>query len=207
MNDEIPAERPAPELADEAAEQAEETVGEALEAALAAAGAVSRAVPPSAHILAGYDRMRRRILAAVEERGGRLGADLLRVLLLVPDIFLLLVRLALDREVPAAARATIVAALAYFLLPIDLLPEAILGGAGYLDDVVLATALLAQAFGGELEPYARKHWSGPEELREVLGDVSAAAHRLAGDKLHGRLRKLLGDGGETEDGTETGEQT
>lgn len=174
-----------------------QTVGEALEAAVkgpeaAADPTAKAALPPAEHLLAGYDRMRVRILAAVEERGGWLGADLVRVLLLVPDVFLLLVRLILDKEVPAGARATLAAALAYFLLPIDLLPEAIIGGAGYLDDVVLATALVAQAFGGELEPYAKKHWSGPEELREVMRDVSAAAHRLFDEKLHGRLHKLLG---------------
>lgn len=192
----------------EAGERSRQTVGEALEAAVAEADpAAKAAAPPAEHLLAGYDRMRNRILAAVEERGGWLGIDLVRVLLLVPDVFLLLVRLILDKEVPAGARATLAAALAYFLLPIDLLPEAIIGGAGYLDDVVLATALVAQAFGGELEPYAKKHWSGPEELREVMRDVSAAAHRLFDEKLHGRLHKLLGkvgarDGDEDEEDDE-----
>lgn len=194
MSDETSGERRAPEPAGAASAAAREPVGEVLEATVAAAGAVSRALPPGEHILSGYDRMRRRILTAVEKRGGRLGSDVVRVLLLVPDIFLLLVRLALDREVPAPARAAIAGILAYFLMPVDLLPEAILGGAGYLDDVALAAALLAQAFGGELEPYARKHWSGPAELREVLRDVSEAGQRLLGDRLHGRLQRFLGDG-------------
>ncbi len=144
------------------------------------------------HLLAAYDGIRRKALRAVERRGGRLGADAVRVLLLVPDIFLLLVRLSLDKEVPVRTRVLIGSVLAYFLLPIDLLPEGLLGGAGYLDDLVLATAVIAQAFGGELETYARKHWSGPDDIREVLRDVSASAHRLLSGKTYRRLRELLG---------------
>jgi uncharacterized membrane protein YkvA (DUF1232 family) len=143
------------------------------------------------HLLEAYDHIRQKVLAAVERKTGRLAGDAVKVLLLVPDIFLLLVRLTFDKEVPASTRALIGSVLAYFLLPFDLFPEALVGGAGYLDDVVLATAVLAQAFGGELEQHARKHWSGPEDLRVVLGDVSQAANHLLGGRTHSRLRRLL----------------
>lgn len=145
----------------------------------------------SDHLLTAYDRLRVKVLAAVEKKGGKLGADAIKVLLLVPDIFLLLVRLVLDREVPARTRALIGSVLAYFLLPVDLLPEALLGGGGYLEDVVLATAVLAQAFGGELEAHARKHWSGPDDLRVVLRDVTSAAHRLLGPTYQEKVEKFL----------------
>jgi uncharacterized membrane protein YkvA (DUF1232 family) len=141
-----------------------------------------------------YDRLRERILKAVEGKGGRSGKlteKAIRALLLVPDVFILLVRLALDKEVPGSARAMIGGALAYFILPIDLMPEAILGGAGYLDDLVLAAAVLAQAFGGDLEPYARKHWSGPEDLRVVLRDLTETAESLLGHNVFARLKKIL----------------
>lgn len=146
---------------------------------------------PSTGLLSFYDRLRERIVAGVEKRGGRLGTGAVRALLLVPDVFVLLVRIALDPEVPGPARALVGGALAYFVLPLDLLPEAALGGAGYLEDLVLATAVLAHAFGGELEPYARKHWSGPEDLRAVIADVTGAAQHLLGANLYGRLRRVL----------------
>jgi len=160
--------------------------------AAAAQAFVSNAAPSQREVLAFYDPLRQRILATVERRAGKLSADAIRALLLVPDVFLLLVRLTFDKEVPGPARAMIGGALAYFILPIDLLPEALLGPVGFLDDLVLAVAVLAQAFGGELEPYARKHWSGPEDLRTVLHDVSSTAEKLLGRKLYERLRKLLG---------------
>lgn len=162
---------------------------------------------PSSGLLSFYDRLREKILHTVEKRSGRRGAklteDAVRALLLVPDVFILLVRLALDKEVPGSARAMIGGALAYFVLPIDLLPEAFLGAAGYLDDLVLATAVLAQAFGGDLEPYARKHWSGSEDLRIVIQDVTQAGQSLLGQNLYGKLRGLLSRRGiEIEDDSE-----
>lgn len=146
---------------------------------------------PTAGLLSFYDKLRARILAAVERRGGKLAAPTVRALLLVPDVFMLLVRLSLDREVPASARAMIGGALAYFVLPIDLFPEAMVGGVGYLDDLVLATAVLAHAFGGDLEPYARRHWSGPEDVRKVIADVAGAAQGLLGQNLYDKLGKVL----------------
>jgi uncharacterized membrane protein YkvA (DUF1232 family) len=146
---------------------------------------------PTDGLLSFYDRLRRRILATVERRGGKLAPATVRSLLLVPDVFVLLVRLTLDRDVPASARAMIGGALAYFVLPLDLFPEAVVGGVGYLDDLVLATAVLAHAFGGELEPYARRHWSGPEDVRKVIADIAAAGRGLLGQNLYARLRKVL----------------
>jgi uncharacterized membrane protein YkvA (DUF1232 family) len=168
--------------ADQAERDAEEALG-------------SGANLPSSGLLSFYDRLRDRILETVEKRSGKLGGklteDAVRGLLLVPDVFILLARLALDKEVPGSARAMIGGALAYFILPIDLLPEAFLGAAGYLDDLVLGTAVLAQAFGGDLEPYARKHWSGSEDLRVVIQDVTSTAQSLLGKNLYDRLRRLM----------------
>src|SRR4030095_9525361 len=58
---------------------------------------------PSSGLLSFYDRLRERILHAIEKREGRRGAKMtegaVRALLLVPDVFILLVRLALDKKV------------------------------------------------------------------------------------------------------------
>ena len=147
---------------------------------------------PSKRLLSFYDRLRERVLHSVEKRGGKMSESAVKALLLVPDVFILLVRLMLDKTVPGSTRAMIGGALAYFILPADLLPEMILGGAGFIDDLVLATAVLSQAFGGELEPYARRHWSGPEDLRVVLRDISQTAQSLLGQNLYDKLKRLMG---------------
>ncbi|HEX7183003.1 MAG TPA: DUF1232 domain-containing protein [Thermoanaerobaculia bacterium] len=150
---------------------------------------------PSSGLLSFYDRLREKIIKAVEKRGGRLTEGSVRALMLVPDVFILLVRLALDKDVPKTTRALIGGALAYFVLPADLFPEMLVGGVGFMDDLVLATAVLAQTFGGELEPYARRHWSGSEDLRVVLRDISETAHSLLGQNLYDKVKRLLGKRG------------
>ncbi|HEX9730384.1 MAG TPA: DUF1232 domain-containing protein [Thermoanaerobaculia bacterium] len=146
---------------------------------------------PSRGLLSFYDRLRERVLAAVERRGSRLGERTVEALLLVPDVFILLARLALDREVPKSTRLMVASTLAYFVVPVDFLPEAVLGAGGFVDDLVLAVAVLSQAFGRELEPYAERYWSGSRKLREVLGDVLEAAHALVGYDVYERLKGYL----------------
>lgn len=131
------------------------------------------------------------MLRAADRRHRRYGKPVVEAFLLVPDVFILLLRLALDPEVPKQARALIGGALAYFVLPVDLFPEAIVGAPGFLDDLVLASAVLSQALGGELEPYARKYWNGDQELRQTLRDITQSAQALLGRDLHARLKRAL----------------
>lgn len=146
---------------------------------------------PSSGLLSFYDRLRERAVETARRRGGRLGEKATRALLTVPDVFMLLLRLSLDPEVPASTRALLGGALAYFVLPIDILPEGVLGPAGYLEDLVVAVAVLARALGPELEPRARAYWSGSEELRVVLADVARTADAFLGDSVYRRLQRLL----------------
>lgn len=144
----------------------------------------------SSGLLSSYDRLRLRLVSALE-RQGRLGRAVSEPLMLAPDLLVLLVRLCLDRDVSPASRQLIVGALAYFLTPVDLLPEAFLGVGGILDDVVLASLVLSHSLDAELEPLAVKHWSGSQELRVVLADASAAGVALLGFNVYERLKKLL----------------
>lgn len=144
----------------------------------------------STGLLSSYDRLRQRLVAALDRRG-RLGRALADPLLLAPDLLVLLARLCIDREVSPASRRLIVGALAYFLTPVDLLPEAFVGVGGFLDDVVLVSLVLSHSLNEELEPLAVKHWSGNQELRVVLADVSGAGAALLGFDLYGRLKRFL----------------
>jgi uncharacterized membrane protein YkvA (DUF1232 family) len=151
----------------------------------------SGAAGASRGLLSFYDRLRERMLLAAERQSQRYGKPVIEALLLVPDVFILMVRLVLDPAVPGEARALIGGALAYFLLPLDLFPEALVGAAGFLDDLVLVAAVLSQALGGELEPYANKYWNGDRELRQTLRDITQSAQALLGRDLDRRLKRTL----------------
>lgn len=138
-----------------------------------------------------YDRLRARVTAALEGRGGRWGERLSGTLMLAPDVFMLLVRIALDSDTPRETRRLVGGALLYFLLPMDLLPEALVGVVGFTDDVVLASIVLTEALRADLEPLVERHWSGSGRARQVLSDVARSASTLLGEDLFARLRSLL----------------
>lgn len=145
--------------------------------------------PP--RLLGFYDRLRLRVTTHAERRAGRRARQATEALLLAPDLFILLARMSLDRQVPKETRRILIGALAYFVMPVDLLPEGVIGPGGFLDDVVLASLVLSQALKSDLEPWAARYWNGSKKLRVVLGDVSEAAAQLLGRDLEGRLRRLL----------------
>ena len=145
----------------------------------------------STGMLSYYDRLRNRITSAVEKRGGKLGQGAVEDLLLAPDLFILLVRLGLDSRVPKHQRRFLLGALAYFLTPIDLLPEGLMGPAGYLEDVVLAAAVLRLSLRTELEPLADEYWSGNQKLRVVLGNIAEISYDVLGPPLYFRIQRFL----------------
>ncbi len=146
---------------------------------------------PSKGLLSFYDRLRERIASYVDRHSGRLGAKTADALLLVPDLFMLLLRLTLDKDVPKSTRTLLGGALAYFVLPADLLPEMIVGPTGYLDDLILGIVVLAHAFGDDLEPYAAKYWSGSRSLRVVLKDLLSTTDALLSTDVYNGLRNFL----------------
>lgn len=145
----------------------------------------------STGLLSFYDRLRSRLTEQASSRGGKAGRAVTEVLFVAPDLFILLARLSIDPEVPASARRFIVGATVYFLTPVDLFPEAFVGPTGYLEDVVLAAALLSVALGPDLEPMAERYWNGSKKLRVVLSDIAEVAYNVLGENLYLRLRRLL----------------
>jgi len=135
-----------------------------------------------------YDRLRRRLSGPLADRLGGKASD---ALLLAPDLFMLLVRLFTDPRVPGATRSLVGGALAYFLLPADLLPEVFLGPGGFLDDVVLAAAVVSHVFSGELRPFVERHWSGGRSAQTAIEDAVRAGEALLPSRLYDRLARVL----------------
>ncbi|HVS14420.1 MAG TPA: DUF1232 domain-containing protein [Thermoanaerobaculia bacterium] len=142
-------------------------------------------------LLTFYDGLRRRIRAYLERQAPGLDARVVDTLLAAPDFFVLLLRLSLDRNVPVGSRRLIAGALAYFVLPLDLVPEALVGPVGYLDDVVFAATVIGHVMDERLEPWVDRYWSGDRRVRQVLRDVSDSARALLGGGVFGRLQRLL----------------
>lgn len=130
-----------------------------------------------------YRRLRDRVKRWARRR--EVPEHRLEYLLAAPDLFVLLSRLALDERVPPGTKAKVAAGLAYFVSPLDLMPD-ILGPAGFLDDVVVA-AWIVHTICAELnalEPsILEEHWEGEEDVLERVTDIVDRAEDVLGKGL------------------------
>ncbi len=136
-----------------------------------------------------YDRLRERTHSYVDRRG-HLAEKLADYLLLVPDMFMLLWRLANDGRVNGRNKVLLGTGIAYFIFPFDIVPEAIVGPIGYLDDLVFGVYILNKMLADTDPAILREHWSGPEDVFESIRKVLNAADNLVADGVFRRLKKI-----------------
>jgi len=112
-------------------------------------------------------------------------------LLLAPDLFHLLVKLSIDPRVPADKKAKFIAVIAYFISPLDLLPEFLLGPIGYLDDIALS-AYVINEYINETDPQiVRELWAGDQDILTTVKNVVIAADKMIGSGLWKKLKKAF----------------
>ena len=136
-----------------------------------------------------YDRLRSRIQKYLGRKGGVVEKTA-EYLLLVPDMFMLLWRLANDSRVSGKNKVLLGSGLAYYILPFDFLPEAFLGPMGYLDDLVFAVYVLNRMLSDTDVEILREHWSGEEDVLDAVRRVLAKADQLVTSNVLGKLKKM-----------------
>jgi uncharacterized membrane protein YkvA (DUF1232 family) len=136
-----------------------------------------------------YDRLRERIHSYLE-RGGKGVSRTGDFLLLVPDVFMLLWRLVNDSRVNGKNKVLLGSGVAYFLFPFDVVPEALVGPIGFLDDLVFAVYMLNRMLADTDPAILREHWSGSEDVLATIQKVLDAADNLVAGDLLGRLKKM-----------------
>jgi uncharacterized membrane protein YkvA (DUF1232 family) len=137
-----------------------------------------------------YDRLRISI-HSFTERGGSVVGKTAEFLMIVPDIFILLWRLTADRRVSGKDKVLLGSAVAYFIMPFDLIPEAIVGPIGYMDDLVFAAYVLNKVLNDTDPAVLREHWSGKGDVLDTIQRVLNAADNLVETKIAGRLKRML----------------
>lgn len=113
-------------------------------------------------------------------------------LLFAPDLFHLLWKLSTDPDVPGSDKAKLAGVIAYFISPIDLMPEALLGPIGYLDDIALTAYVLNGMLNHTDPEVLRRHWAGDTDVLEVIKRILATADKMMSAKVLGKLRRLVG---------------
>ena len=137
-----------------------------------------------------YQTLRSRIKEwlKTEEGSSHKWAD---YLMFAPDLFHLLCKLSIDKDVPVKERAKLAAAIAYFVSPIDLIPEAVVGLIGYTDDIVIAAYVLNSIVNNSSPEVVKKHWAGDKDVLQVIQEVLRVADEMIGSGLFKRLKKTV----------------
>ena len=102
---------------------------------------------------------------------------------LAPDFYSLLTRLLDDPRLPAHLRPLISCAIAYFILPADIISEALHGPYGYVDDIWLC-AFVTDRVRRELndEAIVVENWTGEAPILPLLDEVLAKEQELIGQE-------------------------
>jgi len=136
-----------------------------------------------------YDRVRSRIQSYVDSKGAAIGKTA-EYLLLVPDVFILLWRLVNDGRVSGKNKVLLGSGIAYYIFPIDLIPEAFVGPIGYLDDLVFGVYILNRVLSDTDANVLREHWPGSEDVLTIIQKVLGAAESLVGTQIVDRIKRM-----------------
>jgi uncharacterized membrane protein YkvA (DUF1232 family) len=134
-----------------------------------------------------YQQMRDSIRIWLEGKG--VNYQFTDYLLAAPDLFHLLCKLTIDKEVPVSEKAKLAGAIVYFVSPFDLLPEAVTGPVGYIDDVAVAAFVLNGLINKTNPKIVRRHWAGNNDILDLIQQILQVADEMVGSGLWAKIQK------------------
>lgn len=100
-----------------------------------------------------------------------------------PALYRMMTRMLDDRSLPSKISPLVIAAIAYFILPEDVIPEDKFGPAGYVDDIYLCAFVaneVAKEFGSP--NILVRNWDGKVSVVDLINDILGREQELIGDK-------------------------
>ena len=107
-----------------------------------------------------------------------------------PDLFHLMCKLSLDKDVALEHKAKLAIGIAYFVSPIDLIPDFI-PVIGFFDDVGVAAYVLNGIVSSVDAAIIEKHWAGEGDILELVKSILKASDEMIGKGLWAKLMKLI----------------
>jgi len=133
-----------------------------------------------------YDALRKKVTKSIGQPGGKISQKGTEYLLLIPDFFILLLRLLKDKDVAKDKKAFIVAIILYLLLPIDFIPDFI-PGIGFLEDLVLIALGLDMIFVQTEKEVLKRNWSGEGEILDKIQSIIEVGHNVLSEKVFAKI--------------------
>lgn len=137
-----------------------------------------------------YKSLRKKITRWADSHEGH-NSQWTEYILAIPDLFHLLCKLIADPNVSVVIKAKLGMAIAYFISPIDLIPEAILGPLGYTDDLVVA-ALVLNIIINETDPaIILKHWAGEQDILFLIKRIIDNSDQILSKNIFDKLKAMF----------------
>lgn len=115
-----------------------------------------------------------------------------RLIVQAPALYRLMTRLLDDRDLSKQMSPLVIAAIAYFILPEDIIPEDKFGPAGYVDDIYLcafvANEVMKQSGSSDI---LNRNWDGDVPAEQLIGEILARERELIGEQKE-RIMQYIG---------------
>ena len=101
-----------------------------------------------------------------------------------PNLFVLLCDILDDDNLSRESRLKINSAIAYYVVPNDVIPEEIYGPYGYIDDIFVSVYVLkkiAEEYGYD---FLQNFWKQNSDVKEVIDDCYIHSLELLEDKVY-----------------------
>jgi len=109
-----------------------------------------------------------------------------------PALYRLMTRLLDDRDLPKQMSPLVIAAIAYFILPEDIIPEERYGPAGYVDDIYLCAFVANEVMkqSGSVD-ILNRNWDGDVPADQIIKEILAREKELIGEQKE-RIMQYIG---------------
>jgi uncharacterized membrane protein YkvA (DUF1232 family) len=109
-----------------------------------------------------------------------------------PALYRLMTRLLDDRDLSKPMSPLVIAAIAYFILPEDIIPEEKFGPAGYVDDIYLCAFVANEVMKQSGSPdILNRNWDGDVPADRLIKEILDRETDLIGDKKD-RIMQYIG---------------
>jgi uncharacterized membrane protein YkvA (DUF1232 family) len=115
-----------------------------------------------------------------------------RLIAEAPALYKLMTRLLDDPDCPRSMSPLVIAAIAYFILPEDIIPEEKFGPFGYVDDIYLCAFVANEVAKESASPdILARNWEGKAPIDELVKEILDREKELIGDERE-RIMQYIG---------------
>ena len=115
-----------------------------------------------------------------------------RLIAEAPALYKLMTRLLDDPDCPRSMSPLVIAAIAYFILPEDIIPEEKFGPVGYVDDIYLCAFVANEVAKESASPdILARNWEGKAPIDELVKEILDREKELIGGEKE-RIMQYIG---------------